>query len=281
MGEQFDVESLLKPIKETTSLREDEDWPDDYTPVEGRYSSKWPEDWDKETIAKEAEESVKHYVDDWGWELHKYARLNNTARVRKVLRYEIHLEQYDGYGKAKEVLNWQDEDFGQCALWWLAMHGTLGTLTKLIDAGADVNLSDKDGWTPLSVAAFYGHVDVVKALLASGADPSKQVEDGDTAYDKAVAWDHPDCAALLKGALLLSRSLATLHGRPSANPTFYSLSCTARRTKSRPAAHDFSMCLLSFRAQACRSTVVFFVYRNHHSLVQQRPPTLLSALTSI
>ena len=212
MGEQFDVESLLKPIKETTSLREDEDWPDDYTPVKGRYSSKWPEDWDKETIAKEAEESVKHYVDDWGWELHKYARLNNTARVRKVLRYEIHLEQYDGYGKAKEVLNWQDEDFGQCALWWLAMHGTLGTLTKLIDAGADVNLSDKDGWTPLSVAAFYGHVDVVKALLASGADPSKQVEDGDTAYDKAVAWDHPDCAALLKGALLLTHAVLPLHG---------------------------------------------------------------------
>jgi hypothetical protein len=143
---------------------------------------------------------VEHYVDDWGWELHKYARLNNAVRVRKALRYEIHLEAFDGSGKAKEVLNWQDEDFGQCALWWLAMHGNLSLINLLINLGCDVNLSDKDGWTPLSVAAFYGHAEVIKALLAAGADPSKEVEDGDTAYDKAVAWDHPEAAALLKGA---------------------------------------------------------------------------------
>ena len=66
-------------------------------------------------------------------------------------------------------------------------------------ARADVNLADKDGWTPLSVAAFYGNAELIKALLAAGADPSRQVEDGDTAYDKAVAWDHPECAGLLKG----------------------------------------------------------------------------------
>ena len=170
------------------------------TPPEGRYSSKWPEDWSKEQIAKEAEEIVTHYIEDWGWELHKYARLNNAKRVRKVLRYEIHLESFDANGKSKAVLNWQDSDFGQTALWWVAMHGNASLAQKLIDTGADVNTADKDGWTPLSVAAFYGHADIIKSLLASGADPSKEVEDGDTAYDKAVAWDHPDCAALLKGA---------------------------------------------------------------------------------
>ncbi len=180
--------------------KDDGDWPNDYTPPEGRYSSKWPEDWTKEQIAEEAESTVKNYVDDWGWELHKYARLNNPKRVRKVLLYELHLEAFDGYGKCKEVLNWQDESFGQCALWWVAMHGRVGLAKFLINAGADVNLSDKDGWTPLSVAAFYGHAEIIKILLASGADPSKEVEDGDTAYDKAVAWDHPECAALLKGA---------------------------------------------------------------------------------
>ena len=173
--------------------------PDDYTPAEGRYSSKWPEDWDKATIAQQAEECVLHYVEDWGWELHKYARLNSAKRLKKVLRYEIHLEAFDGYGKCHQVLNWQDDDFGQCALWWLAMHGNAPLAQLLIDAGADVNLPDKDGWTPLSVAAFYGHADVLKTLLAAGADPSKEVEDGDTAYDKAVAWDHAECAALLKG----------------------------------------------------------------------------------
>jgi len=175
------------------------DWPDDYTLPEGRYGTKWPEDWDKAKITEEAERIVKHYVDDWGWELHKYARINDPKRVRKVLRYEIHLEQFDGYGKCKEVLNWQDDEFGQCALFWLAMHGRPKLCKFLIDAGADVNLADKDGWTPLSVAAFYGHAEVIPVLLAAGADPSKEVEDGDTAYDKAVAWDRFEAAALLKG----------------------------------------------------------------------------------
>jgi len=177
----------------------DPQWPDDYTPPEGRYGTKWPEDWSKEKIAEEASECVKHYVDDWGWELHKYARLNNDVRVRKVLRYEIHLEAFDGVGNCKEVLNWQDHQFGQCGLWWLCMHGNVELVKLLISKGADVNLCDRDGWSPLSVAAFYGHAEVIKELLAAGADPSKEVEDGDTAYDKAVAWDHPDCAALLKG----------------------------------------------------------------------------------
>ena len=84
-------------------------------------------------------------------------------------------------------------------------------MKTLINAGCDVNLSDKDGWTPLSVAAFHGHTEVIKLLLASGADPSKEVEDGDTAYDKAVAWDHPECAALLKGPRLPARPRVVLH----------------------------------------------------------------------
>ena len=62
-------------------------------------------------------------MDDWGWELHKYARLNNVVRVRKTLRYEIHLGSLT-HRQVKEVLNWQDEDFGQCAL-VAAMHGNL------------------------------------------------------------------------------------------------------------------------------------------------------------
>ena len=201
-------------------LEEDTDWPDDYTPEEGRHGTEWPNDWSKEKIAEEAKLCVDHYVDDWGWELQKYARLNHQARVQKVLRYKIHLEAFEGYGKSKEVLNWQDPDFKQTGLWWTALHGNLTLTKELIAAGADVNLGDVDGWVPLSVAAFYGHAAVVKELLAAGADPSKEVEDGDTAYDKAVAWDHPDCAALLKGecssamrAHVSSRSSAQLTAR--------------------------------------------------------------------
>mmetsp|Transcript_18783 Transcript_18783/g.47975 ORF Transcript_18783/g.47975 Transcript_18783/m.47975 type:complete len:191 (+) Transcript_18783:119-691(+) len=188
---------IVDPVAAKTI--DDADWLDDYSPPEGRYSTKWPEDWSKEKVVEEAELCVKHYIDDWGWELHKYARLNNEFRVKKTLRYEIHLEAFDGYGKQKEVLDWQDSEFGQTAMWWTALHGNRDLTELLIRLGADVNLADQDGWVPLSVAAFYGHAEVVKVLLAAGADPSKEVDDGDTPYDKAVAWSHQDCAALLKG----------------------------------------------------------------------------------
>ena len=190
---------MVNPVPPKRAADDGEDWPDDYTPAEGRHSTKWPEDWSREQIEEEAKVCVEQYVDDWGWELHKHARLNNEFRLKKTLRYEIHLEAFDGYGRCAQVLNWQDPDFGQTALWWTALHGNLDMAEVLIRAGADVDLADKDGWVPLSVAAFYGHVDVVKALLSAGADPSKEVEDGDTAYEKAVAWDHPECAVLLKG----------------------------------------------------------------------------------
>jgi ankyrin repeat protein len=35
----------------------------------------------------------------------------------------------------------------------------------LLEAGADVNKADKDGWTPLYIAAYYGRVEIVRLLL--------------------------------------------------------------------------------------------------------------------
>lgn len=40
----------------------------------------------------------------------------------------------------------------------------------LIQKGANVNLSDSNGWTPLFVAAASGHSKIVQLLIKSGAD---------------------------------------------------------------------------------------------------------------
>lgn len=40
----------------------------------------------------------------------------------------------------------------------------------LIKNGADVNLANKNGATPLDIAAFNGHVDFVELLLKNGAN---------------------------------------------------------------------------------------------------------------
>jgi len=41
----------------------------------------------------------------------------------------------------------------------------------LLDAGAPVNAQDRNGMTPLMIAATRGYVEIVEALLAKGANP--------------------------------------------------------------------------------------------------------------
>ena len=77
------------------------------------------------------------------------------------------------------------------------------------DAGAVRELLDQDpmlvhsfahsGWTPLHVAAYYGHLEVAELLLAHGADVQAQARDhlGDTPLLKAVIGQRVEMVALL------------------------------------------------------------------------------------
>ena len=59
------------------------------------------------------------------------------------------------------------------------------SVAALLDAGADPNGTERDGTTPLMMAAGYGYTDIVKLLLARGANPRLATSDGITALDLA------------------------------------------------------------------------------------------------
>ena len=40
---------------------------------------------------------------------------------------------------------------------------------ELVERGASLNVQDYQGWTPLHVAAFIGHINAMKVLLRNGA----------------------------------------------------------------------------------------------------------------
>ncbi|BDI30000.1 hypothetical protein CCAX7_20510 [Capsulimonas corticalis] len=68
----------------------------------------------------------------------------------------------------------------------------------LLEHGADTNLPDENGVTPLILAAQQGKVNVIRALLAHGADPALRDKRGWTAirWTSGRGWD--DATALLR-----------------------------------------------------------------------------------
>lgn len=69
----------------------------------------------------------------------------------------------------------------------------------LLAAGADANIPDRDGWTPLHSCAFYHLPQLIPALLAAGADSTRRDHWGNTPADIAKEKGFDDIVALLSG----------------------------------------------------------------------------------
>lgn len=68
---------------------------------------------------------------------------------------------------------------------------------RLLDAGADANVKQQGGWTPLHAAAANGNRGLIQLLLRHGADLAEQNDDGKTAFDLATEKQHTEAANLL------------------------------------------------------------------------------------
>lgn len=78
----------------------------------------------------------------------------------------------------------------------VAETGHLTVLEALLDCRADPNEVDREGWTPLTIAAKSGHDAVVRALVAAGAEPNPAVH-RHTALRGAAIYGHLDVCSLL------------------------------------------------------------------------------------
>jgi len=69
------------------------------------------------------------------------------------------------------------------------------SINNLLTEGADPNIANNNGETPLHVAAIKGTVSVIRLLLAAGADPSRIDKQGKTPKEEAIYWDYHEAAA--------------------------------------------------------------------------------------
>ncbi|CAI9178267.1 unnamed protein product [Rangifer tarandus platyrhynchus] len=79
-----------------------------------------------------------------------------------------------------------------------AVSGNQEVASLLIDAGADVNVKDKDGKTPLMVAVLNNHEELVQLLLDRGADASVKNEFGKGILEMARVFDRQNVLSLLE-----------------------------------------------------------------------------------
>jgi ankyrin repeat protein len=71
---------------------------------------------------------------------------------------------------------------------------------ELLNRGANVNAKDKDGKTPLMLAAVQDHDLIVRSLLENDADVNVKDKDGNTALMLAIEKEYAEIVELLKQA---------------------------------------------------------------------------------
>jgi len=75
--------------------------------------------------------------------------------------------------------------------------GDTAEIDRLIEAGADPNCCDSQGWTPLFHAAGAGSTEIMRLLLAHGADIDSHRETGFTPLFSAILSRHLEAIRLL------------------------------------------------------------------------------------
>eukprot|EP00757_Euglenozoa_sp_SAG-D1_P022366 gene22366-8885_t len=76
-------------------------------------------------------------------------------------------------------------------------HSMPNVVKILLQAGADIEAKDQDGWTALLIACHNGHSDVVEMLLQAGADIEAKDQHGWTALMEACHYGHSNVVEML------------------------------------------------------------------------------------
>jgi ankyrin repeat protein len=104
------------------------------------------------------------------------------------------------YHRQKEIVNLLVARGATLSIFEACAAGEVERVERLVN-GDTINEYSADGWTPLHLAAFFGHTKVAEFLLAHDADVTARSRNpnGNTPLHAALAGNHKFVAALLIG----------------------------------------------------------------------------------
>jgi ankyrin repeat protein len=106
------------------------------------------------------------------------------------------------YHRQKEIANLLVARGAPLSLFEACAAGELERVEGLLGGdAAGINAYSEDGWTPLHLAAFFGHAKITELLLGLGADATAQSRNanGNTPLHAALAGNHKLVTGLLIG----------------------------------------------------------------------------------
>jgi uncharacterized protein len=107
------------------------------------------------------------------------------------------------YHQQKEIANLLVARGAPLTIFEACAAGEVERVERLLEAdGLAIAAYSDDGWTPLHLAAFFGHAKIAEMLLARGADVRARSHNptGNTPLHAALAANHKMVAGLLLGA---------------------------------------------------------------------------------
>jgi ankyrin repeat protein len=127
-------------------------------------------------------------ADGWG-PLHLAAAFGGPQATALVLTHGAHVHRFSRNPMRNQALH-------AC----LALSQDCETVRLLIEQGADVNMAQAGGYTPLHQAAANGRADLARILLDAGADTACVCYQGKTPADYARARQHDAVVQLLSAS---------------------------------------------------------------------------------
>ena len=142
---------------------------------------------DAETLARHVAQGVDPLCSsEDGWStLHLAAWAGSPSVISTLIKWGVWVDRPGGPSRRMTALS-------------LAVSAGHATVTRqLLEAGADPDVADGAGWTPLHMAAHLGDLHVVKLLLLAGADIHALCGDC-TPLEIAIRERHRPLIALLR-----------------------------------------------------------------------------------